>query len=168
VLIGEDPRQAERFVDEMAKVYRYLLQAHRSSQQPAQAGLTTLEAEVRFIESYAYLLRTRYGAALDLRVVPAEASPSGGLLPLTLQTLVDNAIRHNVVSAARPLRIEIHASPGHVRVQNSLQKRSVRVPMAREGLSGLQARYQLLQPAKSLVVDANEDYFSVSVPLASA
>jgi LytS/YehU family sensor histidine kinase len=90
------------------------------------------------------------------------------LLPLTLQTLVDNAIRHNVVSAARPLRIDIYTSPGQVRVQNSLQKRSVRVPMTREGLSGLQARYQLLQPARSLQVDGTDEYFSVSVPLASA
>ncbi|OUJ74674.1 sensor histidine kinase [Hymenobacter crusticola] len=166
VLIGEDPKQAERFVDEMAKVYRYLLQAHRTTQLTTPAGLTTLDAELRFLQSYAYLLRTRYGAGIELTIQAAEADRTSGLLPLTLQTLVDNAIRHNVVSTAKPLRIDIQTtSAGLLRVRNTRQKRSVRVPINREGLSTLQSRYHLLTGPDRIRVEADEQQFSVSVQL---
>ncbi|MDO7874385.1 sensor histidine kinase [Hymenobacter sp. ASUV-10] len=165
VLIGEAPAEAELFVDEMATVYRYLLQAHRTSQAaPAEVSLVTLEAELDFLHSYSYLLRTRYGAGLEF-CLPATA-PGGSLLPLTLQTLVDNAIRHNVASADTPLRIDVRTpAPGYVQVRNTLQKRSVRVPMATQGLSTLQARYQLLGSAGAVRAEATGQHFSVSVQL---
>nr|WP_230687435.1 sensor histidine kinase [Hymenobacter ruricola] len=171
VLIGEDPRQAERFVDEMAKVYRYLLQSHRGGEPLAgHPGLTTLEAELRYLASYAHLLRTRYGAALELSIAAdvAEGHRQGGLLPLTLQTLVDNALRHNVASAARPLRIAVDTTPaGQVRVRNTRQKRTVRVPLPQDNLAALQARYQRLGPGGPAVeVAAGEEYFTVSIHLA--
>lgn len=166
VLIGESPPQAVRFVDELAKVYRYLLHAHRSSQLPASASLVPLEAELNFLHSYAHLLRTRYGPGLDLRLPPsAEAPPAGSLLPLTLQTLVDNAIQHNALSAGRPLRIRVEFDARCVRVRNTLHKRTVRVPMSAENLAGLQARYQLLGAAHALQVQADEAQFSVAVAL---
>ncbi len=169
VLIGESPPQAVHFVDELAKVYRYQLHAHRSSQLPAAAGLVSLGAELAFIHSYAHLLRTRYGPGLVLHIMPPAAEdPAGDLLPLTLQTLVDNAIQHNTLSAARPLRIHIELDEEKVCVRNTLHKRTVRVPLSYESLAGLQARYQLLGPAHALQVQAGEDEFSVAVPLVLA
>jgi two-component system LytT family sensor kinase len=161
VLIGEAPQQAELFVDEMATVYRYLLQAHRSNQLPtAEAGLTTLEAELEFLHSYSYLLRTRYGAGIEFSLPANAPTGMGGLLPLTLQLLVDNAIRHNVASE------EVHThSAGCVRVRNTLQKRSVRITLAQHGLRTLQARYHLLGSAEAIRVETDEQHFSVSVQL---
>jgi len=165
VLIGESPPQAAHFVDELAKVYRYQLHAHRSSQLPATVGLVPLDAELAFIRSYAHLLRTRYGPGLELDIVPAADNPAGSLLPLTLQTLVDNAIQHNTLSAARPLCIHIGFEKDTVCVRNTLHKRTVLVPMSYESLAGLQARYQLLGPAHALRVREGEAEFSVAVPL---
>ncbi len=167
VLIGEAPAEAELFVDEMATVYRYLLQAHRTSQAaPAEASLVSLEAELEFLHSYSYLLRTRYGAGVEFCLPVSAPSGGGSLLPLTLQTLVDNALRHNVASAETPLRIAVcTATPGQVQVLNTLQKRSVRVAMTTQGLSTLQARYQLLGSAGAVRAEATEQHFSVSVQL---
>ena len=170
VLIGESPPQAVHFVDELAKVYRYLLHAHRSSQLPATAGLVSLAAELAFLHSYAHLLRTRYGGGLELHLAPAptEEHLGGSLLPLTLQTLVDNAIQHNALSAGRPLRIHVEVGERTVRVRNTLHKRTVRVPMSYETLAGLQARYQLLGSTHALQVQADAQEFSVTVPLVLA
>ncbi len=165
VLISEDPAQAERFVDELAKVYRYQLQATRSSQLPPLVGLVPLEAELRFLRAYAYLLCTRYGPGLELHIHSCEPPLAGTLLPLTLQTLVDNAIRHNVLSATQPLRIEVVPGANHVRVLNTRRRRQIRVPMLRDGLGELQARYQRLGPAHAVQVDASEEKFTVVVPL---
>ncbi|MBF9141926.1 sensor histidine kinase [Hymenobacter properus] len=169
VLIGEDPQHAERFVDEMAQVYRYLLQAHRPGLLPGQPNLTTLEAELRHLHSYAYLLRTRYGAGLELDIAPLPAldrQQANGLLPLTLQTLVDNAIQYNVVSPTRPLRIAVATTTaGQVRVHNNRQRRSVRVANSSESLGALQARYQELGCPNAVQVEADEAQFSVAVQL---
>ncbi len=165
VLISEDPTQAERFVDELAQVYRYLLQAHRHGQQPLREALVPLEAELRFLHAYAYLLCTRYGTGLTLHLAPIEAYPAGTLLPLTLQTLVDNAIRHNVLSVARPLCITVEPAPGGVRVRNSVHKRTQRVPQAHQSLAKLQAHYQLLGDGDAVQVEADAECFSVVVPL---
>nr|GFB95177.1 hypothetical protein [Tanacetum cinerariifolium] len=101
VLISEDPVQAERFVDELAQVYRYQLQATRSSHSSPLAGLVPLEAELRFLHSYTYLLQVRYGAGLEFNMpIATTIYPPGVLFPLTLQALVDNAIRHNALSAS--------------------------------------------------------------------
>ncbi len=164
VLISEDPRQAERFVDELAQVYRYQLQAARSSQLPAVAGLVPLEAELRFLHAYAYLLGIRYGVGLQVHLPAVEACPPGVLPPLALQTLVDNAIRHNALTASRPLRIDVVLEAGCVRVQNTRHPRTVRVPISSEGLASLRARYQQLARA-SPRIEADDEQFTVTLPL---
>lgn len=163
VLIADNPRQAERFVDEMATVYRYLLQA---GQMPTPGGgLITLEAELRFLQAYSYLLHTRYGSAISLEVDVCEAARTQYVPVLTLQTLVDNAIKHNVVLAQQPLSIQIRAtSPTLLRVSNSLQKRSVTIPLNRAGLSMLMARYRLLQ-GESVQVLVEDQRYTVELPL---
>ncbi|GAB2766652.1 hypothetical protein GCM10027275_05760 [Rhabdobacter roseus] len=163
VLIGDDQAQAERFVDEMANVYRYLLQAGPT--RTRSDGLTTLDAELRFVQSYAYLLQTRYGAGFELRLYINDTARPYRLPALTLQTLLDNAIKHNVVSAARPLRVEVRITIAEqLQVRNNLQKRSLRVPLNQAGLATLTARYQLLTGAP-LRVEATEQYFTVELPL---
>ncbi|PMD93237.1 hypothetical protein BWI97_18650 [Siphonobacter sp. BAB-5405] len=166
VLIADNPRQAERFVDEMATVYRYLLQAGQMSMPGG--GLVTLEAELRFLQAYSYLLDTRYGSAISLEVNVCEAARTQYLPVLTLQTLVDNAIKHNVVLAQQPLSIQIRAnSPTLLRVSNSLQKRSVTIPLNRAGLSMLMARYRLLQ-GESVQVLVEDQRYIVELPLLQA
>lgn len=156
-LIGEDKVLAEQFVDEMAKVYRYMLQAN-------DRETTTLESETRFVGSYAFLLRTRYGKSISINM---EVNPSYlhcYLPPLTLQTLIENALKHNSVSVEKPLLIDIFTADGLLVIRNNVQKRIVRVQTGQNGLSNLTAKYEMISMEKVNVYD-NGQQFTVTLPL---
>jgi LytS/YehU family sensor histidine kinase len=118
-LIADEPQRAEQFVDEMAKVYRHLLQTNRPADTPGrETDLTTLTNELTFIESYFHLLKTRYASGIQLEIT-IDSADEDRLLPLlTLQVLVEKAVKHNVIHAARPPIIEIKSAPnGHLLVR---------------------------------------------------
>ncbi len=157
-LISEDPKQAEQFVDKLSGVYRYVLRAN-------EQHLTTLESELQFIEAYYHLLQTRYGTGLSLTVAVDNRHRSCQLPPLTLQLLVENAVKHNVVSPKRPLVITIATDEqGRLVVQNTLQRKTTRVLSNGVGLTNIVAKYQmlaLLPPS----VEERSDWFIVRLPL---
>lgn len=157
-LITDEPKRAEQFVDEMAKVYRYLLQTN-------QAELTTLSAEIKFIKSYYHLLRTRYDTGLELIITVNEEDLSRLIPPLTLQLLVENAVKHNTILEKNPLYIEIKSS-GHdlLEVKNNLLEKSTRIKSTKLGLANIQAKYHLLSDRQP-VIDLGSDYFKVLLPL---
>ncbi|GAA4460479.1 histidine kinase [Nibrella saemangeumensis] len=165
-LISESPRQAEQFVDELSKVYRYLLQTN-------EGELATLEQELGFIEAYYYLLKTRYNEGIHLHVDVAPDCRTHLLPPLTLQLLVENAVKHNSVQASSPLQIGIHTTAnGYLRVRNNLQRKNSRVLSNGVGLNNITAKYRILSlsnPALSepmIAEDGGE--FTVTLPLLSA
>lgn len=137
-LINEDKIRAEQFLSELSNVYRYLLNANKND-------LTTLNNEIRFIQSFLELLKTRYGAALEVKMnVNEEYYPY--LLPsLSLQMLVENAVKHNVVSKKRPLLIELYTEnhPALI-VRNSLQPKQDKEISTGIGLRNIRSKYQLL------------------------
>ncbi len=157
-LISDEPKQAEQFVDELAKVYRYLLQTN-------EGNLTTLDNELVFIESYYYLLKTRHQRGIELTVDIKGDFRSQLLPPLTLQLLVENAVKHNRVQASQPLRITIDTNPeGWLRVQNNLQRKSIRMASNRVGLSNISTKYRLLDQPEPIITD-NNSLFTVILPL---
>lgn len=157
-LISEDPRQAEVFVDKLSGVYRYVLQANSHD-------LTTLAAELTFIDAYYHLLQTRYGEGLTLSVAVAEEQRACQLPPLTLQLLVENAVKHNVVSPKRPLHIRIETDEtGRLVVQNNRQQKAVRALSNGVGLSNIVAKYQMLNLPPPTVEESGER-FVVRLPL---
>ncbi|GAB4023920.1 sensor histidine kinase [Spirosoma koreense] len=157
-LISEDPKQAETFVDKLSEVYRYLLRAN-------QDHLTTLEAELQFMNAYYHLLQTRYGPALHLDVAIDDAYLSYQLPPLTLQLLVENAVKHNVASVKRPLSIQITIdTQGRLLVSNTLQRKTSRVLSNGVGLANIVAKYQMLRLPHPIVVET-ETQFTVILPL---
>ncbi len=157
-LINEDSSKAEAFLNELSKVYRYLLRNNED-------GLSTLENELRFIQSYYVLLNTRYGDAIQLQV---ETDPTYGgyLLPsLSLQLLVENAVKHNVVSKQQPLVIDIFTTAGNkLAVNNNLQCKMVKAPSAGIGLENIRSKYELLNEEGFQVLD-DERNFTVVLPL---
>ena len=160
-LIDENPRRATEFVDEMSTVYRYLLRSN-------DAELTTLRDELRFIQSYFHLLKTRYGPAIDLELAVDPAYLDAQLPPLTLQMLVENAVKHNAILAEQPLLIRLRTEPGGwLVVSNTLQKKAIRVDSNRVGLSNIAARYRLLNQPEPLVREA-DGWFTVTLPLVAA
>ncbi len=158
-LIADEPAQAEIFVDEMAKVYRYLLQTN------SQGDLTSLANELKFIESYFHLLKTRYRNGIHLEITIPTDYYALQIPPLTLQILIENAVKHNVIVASRPLRLEITGLENNrLQVRNNLQVKNTRVISTQIGLSNIMARYHLLTQTKPVITD-HDGYFTVVLPL---
>ncbi len=157
-LIDEDKTRAKKFVEDLAYVYRYLLQ---SNDQP----LITVREELAFIGAYTYLLKTRFEDRLQVDVEVGEAALGQRIPPLTLQILLENAVKHNEVSSSRPLRIRITDVDGHhLEVANTLQRRKSAQPSTKKGLANIFAKYDLLrQPAPELY--ETEAQFIVRLPL---
>ncbi len=156
-LIGEDPPRAEKFVDELSNVYRYLLRNNENE-------LSTVAEELRFIRSYFHLLKTRYeeGIAWDIQV--SAVFQDMKLPPLALQILVENAVKHNQTRPSQPLHIEISSSPGGLLVRNNIQRRPTLAPSNKVGLENLRKRYELLgQTGFSIEEDGR--LFNVFLPV---
>lgn len=157
-LIEEDAELATQFIDEMSNVYRYLLRSNESE-------LTTLESELNFASSYFHLLSTRYGSNLRLEEEIDPAYRDHLLPPLTLQLLMENVVKHNVIMPQQPLYIRLNTTiDGRLVVSNNLQRRSVTIPSSRIGLANIASKYSLLGQGE-INIDENPQHFSVSLPL---
>jgi LytS/YehU family sensor histidine kinase len=157
-LISEDTKQAEQFLNELSKVYRYLLRNNED-------GLSTLDTEIKFIDSYYRLLKTRHGEAVQLKI-EIDTKYKSYLLPsLTLQMLVENAVKHNALSRNKPLMIDIFTTAGNkLVVNNNIQQRLVKGPSNKIGLENIKNKYSLLaQPGFQVLEDVKS--FSVILPL---
>jgi two-component system LytT family sensor kinase len=157
-LISEDKDRAEAFLDELSKVYRYLLRNNED-------GMSSLSNELKFIQSYFQLLKTRHGDAVNLQT-EVDKQYNTYLLPsLSLQMLVENAVKHNALSKTKPLYIEIFTTVGNkLVVNNNLQRRTVKAPSNRIGLENIKAKYELLNQSGFQVIE-DEKNFTVVLPL---
>lgn len=158
-LIPQDRNRAVRFTEELAFVYRYFLNANEKTVVPVQE-------EIDFTIAYYYLFKTRYPEGLSIHF-PEEldALENYCIPPLSLQLLVENAIKHNIVSTNRPLKItmEFDAKRESIVVRNNLQRKK-RTNQSGKGLIHLKKKFILLQlPVPSVVEDA--EYYTVTVPL---
>jgi sensor histidine kinase YesM len=157
-LIADDPEKAEKFLDEMSKVYRYLLRNN-------EEGLASLEKELQFIQSYFHMLKTRYGEGLDLEIRVAEQYLNYCLPPLTLQMLVENAVKHNMILKDSPLHILIlTTNSGKLVVSNNLQRKGRNINSNRVGLSNIAKKYELMREEEIAVQDDGKE-FAVAIPL---
>lgn len=157
-LIDEDPKQAGLFAEELGSVYRYLLRSNESS-------LVPLATELEFIQSYYHLLKTRHGKSLTLvtRILPGAENRQ--LPPLTLQLLIENAVKHNVILPEQPLTIALTTTEQqHLIVSNNLQRKPSRALSNGVGLSNILSKYQILgHPTPTIEEDGRE--FRVILPL---
>ncbi|AKD58808.1 sensor histidine kinase [Spirosoma radiotolerans] len=159
-LIGEDRALAERFVDNLAKVYRYLL---KTGNQP----LVPLADELNFIQTYAELLQTRYGESIQITLPPLTCSIQGCLPPISLQTLIDNAMKHNLMTTNRPLFIQLSLiGETSIRVTNTLQPKKKTLNIYPHNLANLRAKYRQW-PVQPVEVEMDDKWFTVTLPLLS-
>ena len=157
-LIDETPSQAIDYVDELSSVYRYLLRA-------GDGELTTLSQEMGFIQSYFHLLRTRYGNGVHTDLLTMDTHKEALLPPLTLQLLVENAVKHNVVLPHQPLTIRIRTTPERqLVIENNIQRRKVRVESNGVGLSNIAFKYKLLNQSSPHIEEV-DGWFRVTLPL---
>ena len=147
-LISEDEELAEKFLDEMSKVYRYML---RNDDEQ----LVSLDTELKFAASYTYLLKTRYGEGFEVLLYIEEGEREKRLPPLSLQTIIENAITQNTISKSSPLQIIIAArGDSMLEVINTLQPKQITESMDMEaGLDNLVNKYELLNQQKVVIKD---------------
>lgn len=157
-LISEDKKKAGKFLDELSKVYRYLLRNNED-------GLSTVQNEIRFIESYYKLLQTRHGEAVQVNIEIDKRYDAYLLPSLTLQLLVENVVKHNVLSKNKPLIIDIFTTAGNkLVVNNNLQRRTVKAPSNKVGLENIKTKYALLKQSGFQVME-DKNNFTVVLPL---
>lgn len=156
-LIEEAPGKASRFVQELSTVYRYLLLS-------GNKDLTTLSAELDFVQAYRFLLEHRHGEGLLFKFEENSGS-TGLMLPvLTLQLLIENATKHNSTSSKKPLEITIRIADKRLIVSNTLQKKSTFGRSTGIGLANIIERYRFYTSEEVLVTETSCE-FIVSVPL---
>ena len=156
-VIPDDPRKAIDFVQRLSKVYRHILEVRDDPWIP-------LSEELDVMKAYAFLLQTRFGDNLHIRIdIPPEKLRKK-IVPLSLQILMENAIKHNIVSSEKPLSIDISCENGKLVVSNNIQKKKQLSESTGIGLDNIRNRYRLLS---NLPVDVTEDtdQFTVAIPL---
>ncbi len=137
-LIQEDKEQAETFIDEMSKVYRYLLRSNEEQ-------LVPLETELQFAHSYFHMLKARHGEGISLETNILEEDLQRFLPPLTLQILLETAFQVNMISRDHPLKLQIKSLPnGWLEISNNIQKKFSDDSAALEGLENITNKYRLL------------------------
>jgi sensor histidine kinase YesM len=158
-LIYEDKTAASRYIKEMSQVYRYLLRSNDDEE------LVTLQPELQFIRSYFHLLKTRFGEGIQLQVNVPERFLHWLLPPLTLQMLVENAVKHNNISKQAPLFITIACTDdGWLTVTNNLQKKLGRVESTGIGLANIREKYRLLG-LPDVQLSETETHFKIMIPM---
>jgi two-component system, LytTR family, sensor kinase len=158
-LIGSDAERAEKFVMEMSAVYRYLL-------SKKETELALLRDELKFLNSYVLMLKTRFGDSLQMQIDIREQEYNYLLPPFVLQLLVENAVKHNVVSREMPLYVSITNDDKHnLIISNNIQRKRKPEPSERTGLTNLITRYQLLKKEEQLCITDDGEVFKIVLPL---
>ncbi|MDL2313147.1 histidine kinase, partial [Bacteroidales bacterium OttesenSCG-928-B11] len=155
-LIETDTQKAQDYTHKISSVYRYTLQNKES---------VTLRNEIEFTKDYASLVQIRYGEQLSIIFNIDEKYLDYEIVPLSIQTLVENAIKHNIISNKQPLTVTIQTtSDNMITVSNNLQTKEISEPGEGIGLSNLAERYRL-RWQKNIIIKNNGETFSVTVPL---
>ena len=155
-LVYEDQDQAVKFIRQLSDLYRYVLDSREREVVP-------LQEELDFIDSFGYLLKTRFEDKLQL-TIEVSSSPEERIVPMSLQNLVENAVKHNEVSSQFPLHVKIIREGGRIVVTNPLRKINVGEDSKMTGLKNIRARYEVLSDEAIIVTEA-DGIFSVSLPI---
>ena len=156
-LIEEDPDQAQRFTTGLSKVYRYVLEQKNKE-------LVGVDEEYAFARTYVRLLKMRFEDGIVFEIPEKTAYPEARIVPLSLQLLLENAVKHNVVTPERPLHIRVAEEDGYIVVSNNLQPKQVMSKSMGVGLQNIRQRYALLTE-RNLEIRKDGDSFRVAVPV---
>lgn len=156
-LIMEDQHRAVQFVEQLSTVYRYLLQSNSKD-------LTSLKNELDFIENYFALLKTRFSDGISLKLNIQPSMLDRLIAPLTIQLLLENAVKHNIVSPDKPLVLSVRTEGERLVVENGLQPRASAIASLKTGLKNICDKYRILSN-EPVIINQTMQVFSVSIPL---
>lgn len=159
-LIDENPKQAQKFTASMSKIYRYVL-------EQKDKELVTVEDELEFARTYCDLLKTRFEDSVDFDFDVKKEDYRRFVVPLSLQLLLENCIKHNFATSSKPLVIKIFSENDTLCIENNLQVREQIKESSGIGLSNIVQRYSLLTK-KNVFIEKSEDYFKVKLPVLSS
>ncbi len=156
-LIFENPQLASDFLQQLSKVYRYVL-------ENKEKNLVTLQKEINFVNHYVKLLETRFGDGLTVTFEVDEASREKMIVPVTLQVLLENAVKHNTTSKDNPLHIIVSSTGGYLSVTNNLQRKHAIEVSNKQGLENLRNLYRYITDMPVEVVETPDSY-EIKIPL---
>ncbi|KAA1242509.1 histidine kinase [Aquimarina sp. RZ0] len=148
---------AKDFVDNLSGVYRFIIESGNSN-------LISLKKELKFAKAYIHIQSERFGDNLQLNWNIPEDKLFVMIVPMSLQLLLENAIKHNIVSKSKPLLITVAINADTLVVSNKIQAKSTQTPSTKIGLKNIKKRYQLIS-SKTPVISNDGKYFTVSLPL---
>ncbi|RMB59485.1 histidine kinase [Dokdonia sinensis] len=156
-LIEENPQQAQKFTTSLSKVYRYVLEQKSKE-------LVPVDEELAFARTYMNLIKMRFEDSIEI-IIPEKASnPEAKVVPLSLQLLLENAVKHNMVTPSKKLFITIAEKDGMLTVSNNLQPKQILKKSSGVGLQNIKQRYQLLTERNVEILESKTQ-FSVGIPM---
>ncbi len=156
-LIEENPKNAQKFTTSLSKVYRYVLEQKNKD-------LVTVDEELDFAKTYMSLLKMRFEDSIVFEIPDSASNPESKVVPLSLQLLLENAVKHNMVTSSKPLHIKIYEEAGNLVVLNNLQPKQIVKKSSGVGLSNIKQRYQLLTD-KKVIINQQAKSFAVAIPM---
>ena len=156
-LVYKNQDKAVDFINELSKVYRYVLE-NKSSE------LVTLQEELAFLDHYVYLLKIRFEEGISFDIKIDKKMIVKCLPPICLQMLVENTIQHNETSQANPLKVFIYTENNHLIIENAIQPRSDKIKSTKMGIKNIQSRYAFFTEKKLQILNDSKN-FKVILPL---
>lgn len=155
-IVYEDAVKADNYIQKLSGIYRYILENE-------ETDLIPLDKEIEFVKQYFSLQKDRNNDKIMLEI-DFEDPHRYKIIPVSLQVLVENALKHNSMSQENPLKIKIYSSNGYVVVSNIIQKKSIFETSPQTGLSNLKERVNLIM-GKELIVSKENNHFLVKLPV---
>lgn len=155
-LVFKDKEMAEGFIRKLAEMYQYTLDSY-------QTKMISLKEELDFVRSYQYLIQTRFGDKFQCDIKVDDSLLATKIPPLTLQMLLENAVKHNVLSEQNPLKVHVTSDHKYITVTNNITQKPKKVSSFQIGLKNINARYLLLHHEGIVVTNGHQ--FQVKVPI---
>lgn len=156
-LIEENPENAIDFTTSLSKIYRYVL-------EQKDKEVVSIQEEINFAKTYVNLLKLRFENSIDFEIQQITFSETEFIVPLSLQILLENTIKHNIVSDQKPLKIKIYKKDNYLIIENSFQPKETIKDSTGIGLKNIINRYQLISN-REVDIEKNEQIFRVELPI---
>ncbi len=157
-IIDQNTREeAKEFVNRLSEVYRFILES-------GNANLIALREELKFAQAYIHIQKERFGDNLTVHWNVLEKDKDRLIIPMSLQLLLENAVKHNVISKAKPLLVSVGIENDQLVVSNKIQPKTTQLPTTKLGLKNIERRYALISD-KQVVITSDNAHFRVKLPL---
>ena len=161
MVMDEENDKAVEFIQKLSKVYRYILQSRDQE-------ISDFRTEMKIVEEYTYLLKNRFEEGVEFHYDVPNDYNHLVLPPLTLQMLIENTVKHNVISSSQPLKVWVQIEDDRLVIKNTLNlKRVDERESTGMGIENIKNRYQLLTD-EEVIIKSGKDFFEVRLPLISS